>query len=249
MKKLTQLITESTVNFDSIEDVMIHLEDMGFKIEIFNDLGGIRGVKGSFFGPGNFDDIYHKMNSRAFQPSVVNCYPVYIISLVKKFYPFSDCDLYGKVVNEAEVIKRRLNTCKVFYRIDTTSITGASIDSGLYGDTEKNLQITFHITDKSYKISLKSINDRKSIINWFNLIVKTYKITNIYSTKWDLDSVSIKISTRYGYADEIKGALIALESQENLDKIVSGYKITKSSEAYTLLGTEYHDIIITYSPK
>jgi len=32
MKKLTQLITESTVNFDSVEDVMIHLEDMGFKI-------------------------------------------------------------------------------------------------------------------------------------------------------------------------------------------------------------------------
>ena len=48
MKKLTQLITESTVNFDSIEDVMIHLEDMGFKIETFNDLGRIRGVKGSF---------------------------------------------------------------------------------------------------------------------------------------------------------------------------------------------------------
>jgi len=34
MKKLTQLITESTVNFDSVEDVMIHLEDMGFKINI-----------------------------------------------------------------------------------------------------------------------------------------------------------------------------------------------------------------------
>jgi hypothetical protein len=79
--------------------------------------------------------------------------------------------------------------------------------------------------------------------------VKTYKISNIYSTKWDLDSVSIKISTRYGYADEIKGALVALEMQENLDKVVSGYKITKSSETYNLLGNENHDIIVTYSPK
>jgi hypothetical protein len=153
------------------------------------------------------------------------------------------------VVNEAEVIKRRLNTCKVFYRIDITSITGASLDGGLYGDIEKNLQITFHITDKSYKISEKSINDRKSIVDWFNLVVKTYKISNIYSIKWDLDSVSIKISTRYGNADGVKGSLVALESQENLDKIVSGYKITKSSETYDFLGTENHDIIVTYSPK
>jgi len=42
MKKLTQLITESTINYDSVEDVMIHLEDMGFKIVTFNDFGGLK---------------------------------------------------------------------------------------------------------------------------------------------------------------------------------------------------------------
>ena len=38
MKKLTQLIKESLINYDFIEDVMVHLEDMGFKIVIFNDM-------------------------------------------------------------------------------------------------------------------------------------------------------------------------------------------------------------------
>jgi len=249
MKKLTQLITESTVNYDSVEDVMIHLEDMGFKIETFNDLGGYGGKKTLFFGPGHFDDVYHKVNSYAFKPSKVDCYPVYVISLVKKFYPFSDCDLYGKVVNESEVIKRRLNTCKVFYRIDTISITGASINSGLYGDTEKNLQVTFHITDKSYKVSDRSISERKSIEEWLHLVVKTYKITNIYSLKLGIDDISISISTNYGYAGEIKKALIALQMQSNLDKIVSDYKITKSSIDYEFLGNQVNSIIITYSPK
>jgi hypothetical protein len=246
MKKLTQLITESTVNYDSVEDVMIHLEDMGFKIETFNDLGGYTGKKNLFFGPGHFDDVYHKVNSYAFKPSKVDCYPVYVISLVKKFYPFSDCDLYGKVIREAETIKRRLNTCQVCYRLDTTSITGVSIDSGLYGDTEKNLQVTFHITDKSYKVSDRSLSERKSIEEWLHLVVKTYKITKIYSLKWGIDDISISISTNYGYADEIKKALIALEMQSNLDKIVSDYKITKSSIDYEFLG---NGIIITYSPR
>jgi len=249
MKKLTQLITESTVNYDSVEDVMIHLEDMGFKIETFNDLGGYRGKKNLFFGPGHFDDVYHKVNSYAFKPSKVDCYPVYVISLVKKFYPFSDCDLYGKVVNESEVIKRRLNTCKVFYRIDTISITGDSINSGLYGDAEKNLQVTFHITDKSYKVSDRSLSERKSIEEWLHLVVKTYNITNIYSLKLGIDDISISISTNYGYADEIKEALIALQMQSNLDKIVSDYKITKSSIDYEFLGNQANSIIITYSPK
>ena len=152
MKKITQLITESAINYDSVEDVMIHLEDKGFKIVTFNDSNSFRVKKNFFFGPGHFDDIYHKMNSYAFKPTKVDCYPVYIISLVKKFNPFSDCDLYGKVIREAETIRRRLNTCQVYYRLDTTSIQGATMDSGLYGDTEKNLQITFHITDKSYKV-------------------------------------------------------------------------------------------------
>jgi hypothetical protein len=246
MKELTQLITESTVNYDSVEDVMIHLEDMGFKIETFNDLGGYRGKKNLFFGPGHFDDVYHKVNSYAFKPSKVDCYPVYIISLAKKFNPFSDCDLYGKVIREAETIKRRLNTCQVYYRLDTTSIQGATMDSGLYGDTEKNLQVTFHITDKSYKVSDRSLSERKLIEEWLQLVVKTYKITNIYSLKWGIDDISISISTNYGYADEIKKALIALEMQSNLDKIVSDYKITKSSIDYEFLG---NSIIITYSPR
>lgn len=249
MKKITQLITESAINYDSVEDVMIHLEDMGFKIATFNDFGGLKGSKNFLFGPGHFDDTYHKVNSFAYKPTKVDCYPVYIISLAKKFNPFSDCDLYSKVISEAETIKRRLNTCQVYYRLDTTSIQGASMDSGLYGDIEKNLQVTFHITDKSYKVSDRSLTERKLIEDWLKLVVKTYKITNIYATKWGLDDISINISTNYGYADEIKKALITLEMQSNLDKIVSGYKINKSSIDYEFLGGQSNTIVVTYCPK
>lgn len=160
MKRISQLIKESLVDFDTVEDVMIHLEDMGFKIVVFNDLGTRRGNKTGFFGPGNFDDMYHKMNLYSRQPSQTDCYPVFIISMVKKFHPFSDCDLYAKVIREAETVVRRLNTCKVYYRLDITKPEDASVDGGLYGDTEKNLQITFHITDKSSKISELSIMQR-----------------------------------------------------------------------------------------
>lgn len=38
MKKLTQLIKESLVNFDFVEDYMLHFEDMGFTIENLNSL-------------------------------------------------------------------------------------------------------------------------------------------------------------------------------------------------------------------
>ena len=247
MKKLTQLITESKVNFEFIEDVMVHYEDMGFTIETFNEFGGHRGRRNYLFGSGSFEDTYHKMNSFSYKPTEVDCYPVYVISFIKKFHPFSDCDLYSKTISIAEGVKKRLSNCQVYFRIDTRSISGASLDSGFYGDTEKNLQVTFHITDKSVKISDKSIRDRESIMGWLNFVVKTYKISNIYSIKWGLDSISIKISTRYGNSDAVKRALVALESQENLDKIVSGYKITNSSETYDLLGTEA--IVITYSPK
>ena len=248
MKKLTQLITESSIIFDDIEDVMIHLQDMGFKITIFNDLGSFRGLRNTFFGPGHFDDIYHKMNSYAFEPSDVNCYPVYVIALSKEFHPFSDCDLYLNVIKEAEVIRKRLRGCKVYYRIDTTSITGASMDSGIWGDIKKNLQITFHITHISSKISRKSINDRKSILEWLHLVVKTYKLTNIYSTRWGMDDITIGISTSEGHQDDIKKALVVLESQENLDKIIKGYKISKKDDYYNFLERDRHNILVTYSP-
>ena len=169
--------------------------------------------------------------------------------MAKKFNPFSNCDLYSKVISEAETIKRRLNTCQVYYRLDTTTIPGVTMDRGLYGDIEKDLQITFHITDKSYKVSDRSLSERKLIEEWLQLVVKTYKITKIYATKWGLDDISINISTNYGYADEIKKALIALEMQSNLDKIVSDYKIAKSSIDYEFLGSQSNSIIITYSPR
>ena len=249
MKRLTQLIKESVVDFDSVEDVMIHFEDMGFKIEAFNDLGRIRDQKGPLFGPGNFESTYYKMNSYSYAPSKVACYPVFIISLKRNFFPFSDCDLYAKVINEAETVKRRLNTCQVYYRLDITSIQGSTMDSGLYGDIEKSLQITFHITDKSTKISEKSISERNDIKKWLESVVKIHKITNIYSIIWGTDDISINISTNYGYEKEINDALVSLEMQENLDKVASGWKIKKTIEDYQFLGNPANNIIVTYSPK
>jgi hypothetical protein len=241
MKKMTQLITESSINYDSIEDVMMRLEDIGFEIVMFNDLGGVKGVKSILFGPGNFNDVYTQMNSYSFTPDKKSCYPVYIISLSKKFHPFSNCSLYGDVVNELEVIKKRLGNCQVYYRLDITSVDGSSFDGGMYGDTEKGLRVTFHITDISTKISTKSINDRLSIKHYIDLICSTYKISEFYFIKWGISDISIRISKKYGGMDRIDGAQKVLENQLNIDKVIAGYDITT-------INTTNH-LFISYSPK
>jgi len=65
MKKLTQLINESMVDHDFIEDVMIHIEDLGFKIDIFDDIGGYRG---DLFSSGDITSEYEQINMFSWSP-------------------------------------------------------------------------------------------------------------------------------------------------------------------------------------
>ena len=197
------------------------------------------------FGSGSFDDTYHKMNSYSFRPSDVDCYPVYVVSLKKPFYPFSDCDLYGKVISECEVVRKRLNLCKVYFRLDLTNKQGASLDSGMFGDTEKLLSVTFHITDMSSKIGY--IKERKDIEKYLRNVCSRYKITNIFSTNWGINDISINISTNHGY--NINEAVDYLMNPDNLGNVVSGWNISKSNKEYEFMGQVKNQIVITFSPK
>lgn len=203
MKKITNLINESLVDFNTIEDVMIHLEDIGFKIESFNDLGGIRGVKKTLFSTGDLNSLYTQMNTYSFQPNEkVDNYITYIITLIKEFHPFTDCELYKKVVDEAEVIRKRLNKCDVYYRIGTSNIQGNNTSGGSYGNTPMNLSVIFHITDKSKRIEHKSIMDRKKILNYFQSICRTYRnLSNYNSSEWTEESIILKLGE---YGDSLK---------------------------------------------
>ena len=207
MKKITNLIKESLVDFDTVEDVMIHLEDMGFKIESFNDVSGMRGYKKVLFSTGELISKYTQMNTYSHQPDEkVDNYVTYIIRLIKEFHPFTDCELYGKVVSESEVIKKRLNNCIVYYRIDTSNIRGNNTDGGSYGNTRKNLSVIFHITDKSKRVEHKSIMDRKKILNYFQSICRTYhNLASIASTEWTEYGIILELA-EYGesYAKTIK---------------------------------------------
>lgn len=103
MKKITNLIKESLVDFDTVEDVMIHLEELGFKINLFNNFSG--GDRKILFSTGNLESKYSQINTYSYQPDKnTDNYVTYIIRLIKEFHPFTDCELYGKIISESEVI-------------------------------------------------------------------------------------------------------------------------------------------------
>jgi hypothetical protein len=91
MKKMTQLINESKMNFDSVEDYFLPFEDKGFQLETFNDIGGIKGDKRVFFGnelSGEINHIYQ------WEPSSFGNHTIYILTYSKSFLPFTESDLY-----------------------------------------------------------------------------------------------------------------------------------------------------------
>lgn len=234
MRKITNLINESLVDFNTIEDVMIHFEDMGFKIESFNDLGGLRGERKTLFSTGNLETPYTQMNTYSFQPDEkVDNYITYIITLLKEFRPFTDCDLYRKVVNESDVVKKRLNKCDVYYRIDTSEIRGNNTSSGSYGNTIKNLSVIFHITDKSKKIEHKSIIDRKKISSYFQYICRTHhNLANVNVIEWTEDGIILKLfEYNDNYARTIKLASHFIKSYPETEGLnyICNYKFGPTS--------------------
>lgn len=212
MKKLTQLIKESLINYDFIEDVMVHLEDMGFKIVIFNDIGGYRGKRNNLFASDR-----PEFNLYSFSPREgVNNYPCYIISLEKQFKPFEDDgSVYASVVQNVELIKRRLKGCYVSYSMIT------KCENGDFANGDAKLTLNFYIVDKSSIITDDMVSSLKGLESFIrNLISNSFKkISEFYVITYTTDSLILRISTHRNYPsvnlDIIKEAIEEIEIQCN----------------------------------
>ena len=213
-EKLTQLINESMINHDFIEDVMIHIEDLGFKIDIFDDINSHRGNKLTLFSNGNITDQYGQMNMYSWIPdydgSRSDTYITHVISLVKKINPFSDCEIYSKLIKEAETVKRRMYNCDTYYRI----LSGGN--SNQYSNVECDLTIVFLIIDKSKKISKESIDVRKNIQSFIKSWVyrKEEKVKEVVGSRkriadsqvilWSEQSLLFKLDAQPSDIDIVK---------------------------------------------
>lgn len=212
MKKLTQLIKESLINYDFIEDVMVHLEDMGFKIVIFNDVGGYKGKINNLFASDR-----PEFNLYSFSPREgVNNYPCYIISLEKQFKPFEDDgSVYASVVQNVELIKRRLKGCYVSYSMIT------KCENGDWANGDAKLTLNFYIVDKSSIITDDMVSSLKGLESFIrNLISNSFKkISEFYVITYTTDSLILRISTHRNYPsvnfDIIKEAIEEIEIQCN----------------------------------
>jgi hypothetical protein len=210
MKKLTQLIKESLINYDFIEDVMVHLEDMGFKIVIFNDIGGYKGKRNNLFASDK-----PEFNLYSFSPREgVNNYPCYIISLEKQFKPFEDDgSVYAGVVQNVELIKRRLKGCYVSYSMIT------KCENGDWANGDAKLTLNFYIVDKSAKLEPKLVQTLKDMETFIKDLIhnKHRKISMIYSITFKNDSIVLRVgdkSDSYKSAKElIEDVVLKIESE------------------------------------
>lgn len=210
MKKLTQLIKESLINYDFIEDVMVHLEDMGFKIVIFNDIGGYKGQRNNLFASDK-----PEFNLYSFSPREgINNYPCYIISLEKQFKPFEDGgSVYASVVQNVELIKRRLKGCYVSYSMLT------KCENGDFANGDTKLTLIFYIVDKSSKLEPKLVDILKDMETFIKDLIRNQyrKISRIYVITFKNDSIVLRVGDKsddYETSKEtIEDVVLKIESE------------------------------------
>lgn len=210
MKKLTQLIKESLVNFDFVEDCMLHFEDMGFTIENLNSLNSTR--RNYLFT----QDVKSGFSLYTHSPvqDVVN-YPCYIVTLTKPFKPFEDQGTYLSVVQNAESLKKRLKDCYVSYSINT------KIENGNYTNGNGILTIIFYIVDKSSKISEEMTTSLIALESFIRQLMygEFKKLSSFFSIFFENDQVILRINKPRDYPtinmDIIKETIEEIELQCN----------------------------------
>jgi len=140
MKKITELIRESQVTNDYIEDCLIHFEDMGFKITEFDNVSS-RNKKNNLFTSGDMD---HHLYS--FEPTNENKYVCHFITLSKSMRRYSDDQVWSQIVTEMNSFKRKLTRCEVHYTIN-------SGQDNMYNNVVAEIKIHIFVIDKSEKIN------------------------------------------------------------------------------------------------
>jgi hypothetical protein len=247
MKKLTQLITESLVKDEYIEDCLIHFEDMGFTIACFDQVGG-RG-RSKLFSTGAVDDSTHHLYS--FEPTNGHLYTCHIIRLKKKIHQFSDYEIWGQIVNEMNSFKRKLTRCDVYYSI--ASGTGYNA----LQNTESDVFVSIFIVDKSEKIDQSWVDKRKSI--WSDIwgfLGSDFAAKRLYnhtSIIWTKDTLMWRISI----TDKEEGSKGSQRRDKSIESVLNWakndlknkYSITVDDEVIEeeFLGTSGKSLVITFS--
>ena len=189
MKKLTQLITESLVKDEYIEDCLIHFEDMGFTIDCFDQVfGGSKRTQ--IFSTGNIDDSTIHLYSS--EPTNNHLYVCHMIRLKKKIHQFSGDEIWGQIVSEMNSFKRKLPRCEVRYSISSGTGYNALQNS------ESDVFVSIFIVDKSEKIDQSWVDKRKSI--WTDIWgflgsdFNAKRLHDLTSIIWTKDTLTWKIS-------------------------------------------------------
>lgn len=182
MKKITELIRESQVTNDYIEDCLIHFEDMGFKIAEFDNVSS-RKRKSNLFTSGDISEghLY------SFEPTEGNNYVCHFITLSKSMRRYSDDQVWSQVVTEMNSFKRKLTRCEVYYTINS----GQEINITL--DRETEFKIHIFVIDKSERIDPAVISKleklRSEIWEFIGRNVDGKRLYNHSSFLWTKNSL------------------------------------------------------------
>jgi hypothetical protein len=214
MKKLTQLIKESLVNFDFIEDCMLHFEDMGFTIENLNSLNS----KKRHYLFTQEDKTGFNLYTHSPMEGLVN-YPCYIVTLTKPFKPFEDQGTYLSVAQNVESLKKRLKDCYVSYSINT------EIENGDYTNGNGILTIVFYIVDKSSKISEEMTTSLRGLESFVRQLMngEFKKLSSFFGILFENNQIVLRINypmnptINMDIIKEIKEAIEEIEIRCNSD--------------------------------
>jgi hypothetical protein len=216
---------------------------MGFTIDWF-DQG-----RSKLFSTGAVDDSTYHLYS--FEPTNNHLYVCHMIRLKKKIHQFSDCEIWGQIVNEMNSFKRKLTRCEVYYSI--ASGTG-------YNDlqnTESDVIVSIFIVDKSGKIDQSWVDKRKSICSdiWgflgsdFNA-KRLHDLTSIIWTKdtliWKI-SLTNKESGSKGSSRRDKAIESVLNFANNDLKDKYSVTVDDEEEDDEFLGQPRKGLVITFS--
>jgi hypothetical protein len=144
------------VTDEYIEDCLIHLEDMGFKIESFDNVTSSK-YRTPIFTDGEISNTDSSGRMWGYQPTEGRLYRCHHLILSKKIKRFSDSEVWTNVLSELKSFKRKMTRCDVYYSF--------SIGEGnVLMNDEVDMRIRIFVVDKSEKIDQSSVDRRQQMV-------------------------------------------------------------------------------------
>lgn len=173
MKKLTNLILESQVTDEHIEDSLIHLEDMGFKIESFDNMVS-KLNRNHIFTDGEISTTNSSGTMWGYSPTGGRVYRCHHLILSKKIKRYSDCEIWTNVLSELNSFKKKMVACDVYYSFDM------SREGNVFMNDEVDMKIRIFVVDKSEKIDQSSVDRRqRTIDDFWNFVMEDSNVRSL----------------------------------------------------------------------